>query len=449
MTANTSHPRWLWPVLVLVVTLLAFGLRWYYVATAMVIHPVRGDALHYVAYAWNLVHHGVFSSAAAHAETVVPDSYRDPGYPVLVAVWMKLFSRQALWYAGVLMTQAILGALTVPLAMQLGRRWLPVGWATTAGVLMAVWPHSIVITSDLLTETLFGFLCALAMLVAARACDRRSRTWAIIAGLCFGAAALTNAVLLPFGVLLALYLAWRTPLPRHVWLALLIGAVILPGAWAVRNVQLPTGPEGHSAMHRATQNLVQGSWPVYHAAYGAMVNGDPRGRAILDEINAETRLLENKPASGAGHMLHRLGQRPLRFLGWYTLEKPHLLWGWRIRMGQNDIYTYGTKNSPFDHNPAMRGLVALAQVVNPALAALMLCCLVGVIVRHVRRRDGPDTATALQAVLCLAVYVTFVYTVLQSEPRYSIPFRSFEMLLAVTSVSAAIAWLRRKRRPDT
>lgn len=439
---------WVWPLALALVTLLAFGLRWYYVATAMVIHPIRGDAGQYYVYAWNLIHHGVFSGAMPGSATVIPDSYRDPGFPLLLALWMKAFPNQAGWYAATLMTQAVLGALTVTLAMQLGRRWLSWPWAVGAGLLMAVWPHNITIASDLLTETLFGFLVALAMLLCIRAGDRHSPAWATGAGLCFGAAALTNAVLLPFGVLLALYLAWRRWVPRRVWLALLIGALILPGAWAVRNSQLPAPASHHSSTDRALQNLVQGSWPPYHDAYIASLKHDYLGTVIMHRIQYEVRLIQASPRQGLMHMLHRMGRHPLYYLAWYTLKKPSLLWGWRIRMGQNDIYVYATKFSPFDNQPVMRSLAALCHTINPLLAALALVCLLLVLVRHrwPNQHDGSPYHYALPCTLLLLVYVTVVYSVLQSEPRYSIPFRPFEMLLAMTVCAALAQWIHRQRR---
>lgn len=441
-----SH-RWIWPAAVVIVTLLALGLRWYYVSTARVINPIRADAMQYYTFAWNLAHHGIFSGSPQGSPTIVPGNYRDPGFPLLLAFWMKLVGNQALWYAAVLLTQAALSALTVPLATQLGRRWLDWRWAVAAGILMAVWPHNVAIASDLLSETLFGFLCALAMFLVARACDRRSIGWAIAAGVAFSAAALTNAVLLPFGVLLALYLAWRKMAPRRVWLALCISAVLLPGAWAVRNHQLPPDPSGQSSTDRALQNLVQGSWPAYHAAYTALSHKDMRGAPVFIAIDTEYQLLRRSPVTGARVILHRLGQHPFHYLAWYALEKPWVLWDWDIRVGWNDIYVYAVKDSPFDTQPAMRALEAVCHTINPLLAALMLATLIVALVRWRHRGGWPGGGrAAFESVLLLLVYVTIVYSVLQSEPRYSIAFRPFEMLLAMTSCGLLASLVARIRR---
>src|SRR4051794_17528307 len=242
-----SRHRRFWPIALCAITLLALVLRVYYVRTAVVDHPIRGDAALYYAYALNLNLHGVFSKDDPGAAVVTADSYRDPAYPLFLCVWMKAFGWADAWYLAVLLSQALLGALTVTLAAQLGRYWLAPNWAAGGGVLMALWPHNIAINGYLLTETLSGFLCALGLLLCARAYRHENPRWAIAAGLVLGAAALTNAVLLPFGVLLAGFLAWRKLAPRKICVALLAGALVLPGIWAVRNMQISHEVAGSSS----------------------------------------------------------------------------------------------------------------------------------------------------------------------------------------------------------
>src|SRR3954464_138262 len=108
-----------------VVVAVALLLRWYYVVTALVDNPIRGDAAQYYSYAWNLLNHHVFSMAKPGAELVVPDSYRAPGYPLLLAGWMALVDDFDLWVGAVVLTQCILGALTAGMTMLLARFWLP------------------------------------------------------------------------------------------------------------------------------------------------------------------------------------------------------------------------------------------------------------------------------------------------------------------------------------
>lgn len=451
---STSAHRWFWPAALTVLTLFALAMRWYYVSTALVLNPVRGDATQYYAYAWNLLHHGVFAKDIPGAPSITPDNYRDPGYPLFLALWMKALGTGSSWYAAVLLCQALLGALTVSLATQLGRYWLSARWAIGAGVLMAVWPHSITINGYLLTETLFSFLCVLGMLLWVRSCQRQTVWLAVIAGLILGAAALTNAILLPFGILLATFFAWRKLAPRRICLALAAGALLLPAAWAIRNAQITNPKSDSSSTDRALQNLVQGTWPDYHSAWRDSVLGDAatqaKAQVTLHAIDAEYSALRASPMAGAQVIFRRLEQQPFRYALWYLLRKPRELWGWNIRIGQGDIYVYPTQNAPFQINRFWIALEVAAHAFNPIL---MLLALAGLPVawsrwRRARSLTGREHQAPLIAVVLLLVFVTLLYTALQAEPRYSIPFRPFEMLLAMTTVAEASRWWQGRHRLD-
>lgn len=429
--------RWsspVWYLALVGVGLLALTLRWYYVTHAMVYHPIRGDAIQYHAYAWNLVQHGVFSMAAPDSPNVAPDSFRDPGYPLFLAGWMRVTGNFDAWYAAILLSQSLLGALTVVLLMSAARRWIRDGWLLGAGVLMALWPHSITITSFVLSETLFGFLVALAIWLWAYGLQRQNWRWAAAAGFAFGLAGLTNAVLLPFAPLLAVFLMLRRLITRQLGLALLVGALVLPAAWGIRNAMLPAGA---SSSGRALVNLVQGSWPDYHSGYRLAVAGNPEGTRIMKAIGREQTLMLADPAAGLRQIASRMGQAPLHYLGWY-LSKPALLWGWSIRMGQGDVYVYPTAYSPFSENPAFRALISLCRAANPLLMCVSLFGLVVAL-----RRGGGHVAGL--SVSLLAVFVTLVYSILQSEPRYGIPFRGVELLLFAFALDRLAIFLTARR----
>ncbi|MHB1059068.1 MAG: ArnT family glycosyltransferase [Rhodanobacter sp.] len=457
MTTTTLASRlpWRWPLALLAVTLLALALRWYYVTTAMVLQPFRGDATQYYAYAWNLVHHATFAKNVPGSEIISPDNYRDPGYPLFLAIWMKLLGTGETWYAAVLLCQAFLGALTVTVAVQVGKYFLPSRWAFVAGLLMALWPHSITITSYLLSETLFGFLCTLSVLLCAHALGKESPGWAVVAGLMWGLAALTNAVLLPFGILLASFLVWRRLASPKVCIALAIGALALPGAWSIRNSQIGSLVGGSSSMARALQNLEQGSRSGFQPAWRDSILGDENAQAnaqiVLHKVDEEYRLLRTSPMQGATALLQRFARHPMHYAAWYLFEKPCLFWGWSIQIGQGDIYVFPTANSPFGTQPIW---IALAAICHASNLLLMLLALASLFFAWSKRQTRITTTAnashaALVITLCLSTFVTLVYTALQAEPRYSIPFRSMEILLATTTAYGASIWWRYNRRLAT
>src|SRR5574337_425357 len=362
MTDFARRERWQWWLLLLLVGLFALGIRYYYVTHAQVFQPVnqpnvRGDAVEYYRYAFNLSAHGVFSKAPAGTTPLVGDSFRDPGYPLFLAGWMKVFGQWDSWYAAVLLSQALLGALTVMLMLALARRWMPPGWLAAAGVLMAVWPHSVAMSSYLLSETLFGFLAALGLLLLRVGLDRHRAGWAAASGIGFSLAALTNAVLIPFAPLLAVYLFVRKKASGVFCASLAIAALAVIAPWIVRNSLIHATAKDSSSSGRALINLVQGSWPSMHSAYQASMKHDPDGAIIMAAIERESAVMTQSPRAGLALIAHRMASRPGHYLWWY-LSKPALLWDWDIRIGQGDVYVYPTRNSPFKSNVAFRAVGA-------------------------------------------------------------------------------------------
>jgi len=412
-----------WGLALIVMALCALIIRYCYLTNAMVDHPIRGDATQYYSYAWNLLHHGTFSMALPGAKTVTADSFRDPGYPVFLAAWMEACQSPRTWYWVVLTSQSLLGVLTVIMLVQIARNWLPDRWLFAAGLLMAVWPHSITINGYLLSETLFSFLCAAALVLFVSAQRRSSINWMIASGLAFSLAALTNATLLPFAPLLALYAAIRHRVSARMAIALAASALLIPACWNIRNAQLL---DGASSNGRALTNLIQGSWPEYHDSYRKALRGMPEGVRISQAIQNEVDLTLAHPVDGLRLMKARIAGEPLRYFAWY-LSKPFLFWDWSIRIGQGDIYIYPTYSSPFLQNPLLRALASLCRAANPMLLILMLIGCVGQLVS----KDPHPTG---EAAALLVLYATAVYSLLQAEPRYAIPYRGLEILLAASAL---------------
>ena len=418
-------------VMIVAATLVALFVRMYCVETTVVDGPVRGDAVAYVAYASNLAEYGVFSSSKPGAEIVL-DSYRDPGYPFLVAALMRLVGEDA-WYPVLLRLQAILGAGTVAFTLLLGRRWLAAPWLGVAGLIMALWPHSVTITTYILTETLAGFL-SLAWLWLLSVAGERWRV-SLVAGVVAGMAGLTTAVLLPAGVVVALLLWATRKLGRASALALLIGSLLLPGAWALRGVGLTDTAITSSSSGRAAQNLVQGSWPEYHDSWRDCIYGDQGACLVQGHIESEISRLHADLGDGLFVMMQRMADDPLKYAAWY-LSKPRLLWGWSIRIGQGDVFVYLARASPYHSNGFFRVTSAIAYALNFWLFVFAAALCAGVIVKL--RVCSPE-------VVVLAAFllnVTAVYWLFQSEPRYSIPFRNLQILAAVSTVMFVAAWWR-------
>ena len=65
----------------------------------------------------------------------------------------------------------------------------------------------------------------------------------------------------------------------------------------------------------------------------------------------------------------------------------------------------------------------------------MLFMLIGCIAAWLHRRQADPI---LIVIMAMAAFVTLVYSILQAEPRYSIPFRGIELLLAAYGASQLV-----------
>ena len=429
------------------VTLLAAVLREWFVLATVVEAPIRGDIVQYVAYAWNLVVHQTFSMAAPGSAEVTPDAFRGPGYPLLLVVAMLLGGLEGGWYPLALQGQVLLGTATVALTMVLGRRWLSMPANLLAGGLIAVWPHHIAATGALLTEVAFGFFLVAGLCLAASpgGRGRQATGLALATGAVFAFACLVNEVILLFPLLIAV-MWWRAGRKRGAVIVAVI-PLLVAGAWDARSALLPPAPADHD---RVAMNLVQGSWPLYHAAYASR-DAHETPRRILQAIVAEQRLMATDPAAGLKSIGERIAHDPGYYARWYFFEKPFLLWDWDIRIGAGDVYFHRLSQSPLDEQPLLRALKRALEWLNPAIFVVSAGTALMVVLRW--RRSPPQLLDRRLLVALFAVYATAIHWVFQAEPRYSIPYRPEQMLLLAAGLSCITRWaidrVRQRSQPAT
>jgi 4-amino-4-deoxy-L-arabinose transferase-like glycosyltransferase len=415
-------------VALVAIATLAFLVRIYYVHSAVIVDPIRGDAVQYMIYAINLLDHHVFSMQTG--ATPLADGFRDPGYPAFLAALMKVAGRQQGFYLLTLNVQSVISAATVAMYFVLARRWLGITAAVVVGLGMTFWPHAITLTGYVLSETLVAFLFALALILLQVACDRRSHRIGAASGLVFAAAAMTNATLLPVLPLFALIALWRDRDRRTIWSMVLLAALIPSTVWSVRGVSLAPGASD-GAGDRIAMNFVQGSWPEYHSAWSStFIKREEAPKAVLNAIDADYNRLKENRAQGLARILNRLSSEPLRYALWY-LSKPIELWGWEIGIGNGGIYVFPTLQSPLSGHGPLRVTTDLLIITNPLLMSFALFGLLAV----------AATARTRPVTLVLGAFsvslLTAVFTVLQADARYAAPYRGLEWVLA----AAGWMWL--------
>lgn len=402
-------------VLVGIVVGIAVALRAAFVLVAQVPDPLRADAGEYAQYAENLVEFGVFASLPGNPPT--PDSFRSPGYPAFLAL-CRLLAADG-WMSLALWLQVALGAATVGLAYRLARTLMPFGPAAVAAGLVAASPHLAVSSGYVLTECLTTFFLTLALERLARA-PRLAVGAHLVAGLAFGAVALTNEALAWLPIAFAVPL-WRSRGWRPV-VALALAAIVPLAAWSVRN---RTTPLARTGGERITASISHGSYP-------GMVYADPRYFGFPYREDPEQPRFGRDWQSLGAVLSRRIEAEPLRYVRWYLVDKPLWLWSWHTVQGDGHL-VYPARNDPFAHH-AVVGAVRWSMYwlhVPLMLLAAAAAFRVGLV------RGAPPAAAMLGRTV---LFGTLLYLPVIPDPRYLQPLRPALFVLAAYGAWRLLRW---------
>ena len=418
---------------------LALVLCLYYQANALIVGPLRADAAQYAKLAINLVQHHVLSGADPGATVFLPESYRTPGYPLILAIIYRL-SGQTLHglYQATLAVQAVMAALTVALVFRIGRHFLSFWPAVAASLLLALWPMSITQSGYVLTETAFGFFLSAGVWMACVADARASRTLYAVSGALLAFSASINPMIGLFVLMLAAVLWMRRE--RAMALIVFITIALPCVAWQVRSAHLPPASAGVSQGHRLAENILLGMSPDFKQYFADQES--PEGARIFGEFKRMLDLHDQHPAAFYGELVQRVASRPGKYLHWYLIEKPADIWSWPIVQGAGGIYQYTNIQSPFETNAFYR-LTAMISITLSTVFVLL--ALIGA-VRGVLgwllgwHRSWPQLVLGL-----LFWYFSLLYWVLTPDGRYVTPFRGCEFLLAVSAIVSMASTLQSRR----
>lgn len=173
----------------------------------------------------------------ARADIVRPTAEFPPGFPSLLAVFHAVGLRSV---PAQRLALAVLGAVAVVGIALLARRWFSRRGALVLGALAAVHPALFAVESALLAESLFLWLVVLVLLAVVRFRESPSPGRAVAIGLLGGAATLVRSEGIVLALVLVVPLLVTAP-PRRfrvgAGVAVLVAALLLPGAWAVRNLR--------------------------------------------------------------------------------------------------------------------------------------------------------------------------------------------------------------------
>lgn len=222
-----------------IVMLVALVLRVVYVTVVYRVLGAGGfglfDWIYYHEQANLLAHgHGFADPALVARGRSSPIADHPPLWPLTLTpvAWLG-----GTGYTAQRLVGAVLGALAVGVAGLLGRRVGGERVGLWAAAIAALYPVLIAADGSLMSETLYGLLVAVALLIALRLRDAPGGLVAAALGATLGLAALTRSEALILAALLGLVLALERRLVRWRHLAVAAAALVAVLApWTARNV---------------------------------------------------------------------------------------------------------------------------------------------------------------------------------------------------------------------
>ena len=194
----------------------------------------------------NVAEHGTFSQgSSAEGDPLKPDTWRTPGYPFFLAIFIFLFGAPPTL---LILGQQMLCVLNVLLLFQIARRSMSELRAATVALLFLFEPYHLYYSLWLMSTTLFVTAMLLTWYAWGRAVKSRSWTWPAWTGAWSGLAILIRPIAVFVPIVLLGGFIWRAVRDRHDdsgghpnsgrwWSvsAYSLACVVVVGAWMVRN----------------------------------------------------------------------------------------------------------------------------------------------------------------------------------------------------------------------
>lgn len=411
--------------------------------------PLRSDAGHYTAYAYNLKLHGVYSgdrtTASNLQRTPKPDAMRTPGYSLFLypLVSLKSFS---VFITKVIYTQAILGTITLVMIAYLAYILLGAPAAIFVTLLSAISPHLINMGVYILSETLFTFLLIAFLMLSVVSLKTNSLRHWLISGIVLALATLARPTLQYFIVFLVPFLWHWSPRKAKInaVTAITLAFIGVMSVWFIRNL-LTIGQLSDPTL--SINTLHHGMYPDF------MFNGILDSYAYPYKFDPQSLNISSSISSVVSTIWERLIENPATIISWYA-SKPFYLFQWGTVQGYMDIFIYPATQSPyFNEDGVFPFTLKLMKTLHPILVWLSLAGMLLCLAPEKWMKLQGTKFYAMRLVALLYLYYILIHMAGAPFPRYAIPIRPITYMLAMLAIHItwhnAITYLKYRRRPTT
>ena len=413
--------KWMTLLVLLCIFFLGLSLRLFAAAETKVHVPIRADARDYYLYAYNLRHHHTYSRDDGALKSVhtapVPDAVRQPGYPLFLTLFVDgLPSGEML--GKIVISQALLSALTLILAFFLYRFFLPVSLALGASLLTAISPHLIAANSYLLTETLFCLSIVLTACVIGGFARRPTIFRALMVGLLLGVGNLVRPSLQYFPLLMAafflIHLGWKKGLQCSA--VMIAGFLLIFTPWLIRN---------HTILGKAIDDRLMIN-TLHHGMYpNFQYEGDVRTYGYPYHFDPRSNEISQSMGSVVQEIWRHFREEPAKYLKWYLVGKPVAFWSWGIVQGDGDVFIYPVLESPYRGVQLFEITRALSRHLHWVVVCLAAAASLLVWLPLWSNSLGRESLMVARFVAVVLLYFTLLHVVGLPCPRYAVPLRPF------------------------
>ncbi len=435
--------RILYGVSALIVILLAAYLRSQALSETIVeFNGVRGDAVDYLTYAYNISKSDTYSRQKTFGLNDVqpqPDALRSPGYPFYISLFLVKENPDTNLDGSlhnVLVSQAVLSVLVVIIWLYLFSQYFPALLTIFGGLLVAISPHLVNANIYFLTESLFTFLLSLLFLAIHISFKKSNVIWPVIAVVLIALASLTRPSMQYF-IVPFLFLYWYFDPKRFtakIVLSLFCMFFMLIGSWHVRNIV----STGHWSDPTLKANFLQ------HGMYpGFKFNDQAETLGFPYRYDPENERIYGKPELVIDEIKKRVESDPTKYLRWYFVGKPIFLYSWSIISGMGGSFIYSVLQSPYIDNSIFRISHSAAYGFHWPTAIFALVGLLLLFLPTVSKRMQASERQFIYCVGVFVIYFTALHIVGAPFPRYGIPVRPFITMLALFSIWQIYSSFRR------
>lgn len=414
------------------------------------------DSHMYFTYAHNLRVHGVYShynlqknGVYSHSDRVYggseltppPDNFIPPGYPFFVYLFLadipEHINQENIkpFLYRIKLAQAILSTVTILITYLISRYLLGVILALVPTLIVAIAPHLIVANLYILTETLFCFILSLIVLLIGWSREK-SPIYIILIGVLIAAASLIKPAFLYFMIPLCLvygFLMWKE-LRGPLLLFLVLGFAVAYSPWVIRSYMSPDLVPDKNLM---ASTLLAGAYP--DLVYG----DDQRTYPYPFLYDPNYKKNSHSTSSAMNEIWHRFLNRPARFVKWYLVGKPILLWQWDITHGQRGAFVYPVRYSPYNSSVFYKYTYELSRIIHWPLVILSLIgCIIAWLPAHHNMLSAKGVFSS-RVISIILLYFLVVHTVTFADARYAVPLRPLIALMAMLPFLYVSPWIKK------